>query len=235
MMKKIKITLKEIFNSIFPHVCVLCSQKTNREMDLCQSCENDLDHIENPCEVCGRHLPQETTICGQCLKEKPYFDQTTAPLSYEMPTTKFITGLKFQHRLINAKILGTLLSKQLSCSEKPEVIIPVPLHKKRLRKRGFNQAVEIAKVVSKKLNIPIDRFNCGRIRNTEPQTLIKAKFRRRNVRNAFRVNPDFKATHVAIVDDVLTTGNTVNELARALKKSGVKKVSVWSAARTSEH
>lgn len=211
---------------------MLCSQKTCREIDLCLACENDLACIKNPCATCGRPLPENVNLCGQCLKQQPAFDETIAPLSYEMPTTKLITGLKFHHRLINAKILGALLNKYLTQAEKPDVIIPVPLHKKRLRHRGFNQAVEIAKPIASALNIPIDRFSCRRIRHTEPQTLIKAKLRRKNVKNAFRVNSNFKAEHVAIVDDVLTTGNTVNELARALKKAGVKKVSVWSTART---
>ena len=232
MVRVIKNIFSELFNIIFPHACILCSQKTHREIDLCQACEGDLGVIENPCRNCGKSLPKDTTICGQCLKQSPYFDKTIAALSYEIPTTKLITVLKFHHRLINAKILGTLLSKKLSSAEKPDVIIPVPLHKKRLRKRGFNQSIEIAKPISKKLGIPIDCFSCQRIRHTEPQALIKAKHRRKNVRNAFQVNPNFKAHHVAIIDDVLTTGNTVNELARALKKAGVEKVSVWSAART---
>lgn len=232
MAKVIKNILKKISNIILPPVCILCSQKTYRKIDLCHACENDLECIKNPCVICGNHLPENTNICGQCLKRQPAFDETTAPLSYEMPTTKLITGLKFHHHLINAKILGALLNKYLTQAENPDVIIPVPLHKKRLRHRGFNQAIEIAKPISKALNIPIDRFSCRRIRNTESQTLIKAKLRRKNVKNAFRINPNFKACHVAIVDDVLTTGNTVNELASALKKAGVKKVSVWSSART---
>jgi ComF family protein len=115
---------------------------------------------------------------------------------------------------------------------KPEWIIPVPLHAERLRERGYNQALEIARPIAKKLQIPLQTRYCTRILPTLAQASMTAEERRRNMKNAFAVEELFQARHVAIVDDVLTTGSTVSEFARMLKKSGVARVDVWCCART---
>ncbi len=221
-----------VFQWIFPYTCLLCSQKSDRTLDLCSACENDLPGITSVCQQCGTPISETTMRCGKCLKTPPAFDRLIAPFSYEPPIQRLIIDLKFHHQLVNAKILGSLLAKRLSDIEKPDIIIPVPLHKKRLRERGFNQALEIAKPIAKHLNLPLDRLSCMRIRHTEPQSLTPAKLKHKNVKRAFEISQNFSGKHIAIIDDVVTSGHTVNELARTLKKAGAKKIDVWCCAKT---
>jgi len=143
-----------------------------------------------------------------------------------------ITQLKFSHQLAFANILGTLMARHLSLDKKPNCIIPIPLHKKRLLLRGFNQSLEIAKPIAKRLEIPIDYKSCQRIRHTQPQTEIDAKHRHSNLKNAFQINKKAIPRRVAIIDDVFTTGHTVNELSNTLRKAGVEHIQVWCIAKT---
>ncbi|MEN9916293.1 MAG: competence protein [Pseudomonadota bacterium] len=155
--------------------------------------------------------------------------------SYTEIIKKMITGLKFQQKLIYAHILGTLLAEKISAQYQdetlPDVIIPVPLHKKRLYERGFNQAIELARPISKILNIRIDCKSCERVRNTAAQSMLPAKQRSNNVKNAF-VAKQNHGQHIALLDDVMTTGHTLIELSRALYDVGVKRIDVWCCART---
>ena len=113
----------------------------------------------------------------------------------------------------------------------PELVIPVPLHPTRYRHRGFNQSIEIAKTVAKELNIPLDLNSCSRHRDTPHQIALPAKLRRKNMKNAFLVQKMIPAQHVAIIDDVMTTGTTANELASVLKAAGVIHIDIWVCAR----
>jgi len=203
-------------------------------MDLCSSCQRDLPYWQHGCYKCGTYLDGYEKICGSCLRGDPPFDYTFALCNYVAPITKLILDLKFQHQLIYAKILGKLMAKKLKHrSEKlPQCIIPVPLSKKRLRERGFNQALELAKPTGKYLHIPIEVNCCWRTRHTEAQAMLLAKHRHKNIKNAFVVKQKFKAKHVAIVDDVVTTGHTVRELRRVLRKSGVERIEIWCCAKT---
>lgn len=143
-----------------------------------------------------------------------------------------LTGLKFRADYKNARLLGLLLAEHLQkTAEKPDCILPVPLHKARYRQRGFNQAIEIARTVSKELHIPLDLNTCLRHRDTPHQTELSAKQRRKNLKNAFSIIKPIQARHIAILDDVMTTGTTVHELAAVLKKAGVSRVDVWVCAR----
>lgn len=139
-----------------------------------------------------------------------------------------------------AKILGKILADHLQQHYqqkeiKPQMIIPIPLHKKRLRKRGFNQALEIAKIVAKQLEIPIDRFSCIRIRNTNPQTTLPPGDRRKNIRRAFTTKHRINYKYVAVIDDVITTGSTMQEFCKMLSKNGVEQIDVWCCAKTHLH
>jgi ComF family protein len=175
-------------------------------------------------------------FCGQCVKQPPLFNHTFAPFHYQPPIDKLTMGIKFGRNLVYARVLGELMAKNIGRylieADKPDCLIPVPLHHTRLRERGFNQALELAKPIAKQLQIPIDFRSCKRVRATLAQTLIPAATRQRNVRNAFLVAKDFFAPHVAILDDVVTTGSTVTELSRILLQAGVKKISIWCCART---
>jgi ComF family protein len=143
-----------------------------------------------------------------------------------------IAGLKFSANYKNARLLGVLLAEGLKQHPQlPDCIMPVPLHKARYRERGFNQSIEIARTVGKELQIPVDVLSCVRHRDTPHQTQLTAKQRRTNVKNAFTIIKPITAQHIAIVDDVMTTGSTVHELATVLKKAGAVQVDVWVCAR----
>ena len=204
-------------------------------MDLCIGCQNELKGITNPCYQCGLPLTgNEKMRCGECLKIPPYFDRVICGYIYQRPLSSLVQGLKFNARLQYARLISQLMAKQIDrCSESlPELLIPVPLHVVRTRERGFNQALELARILSKQLTINMDFRSCQRTRLTHAQSSLDAKRRRANVKQAFSLEKPLTAHHVAIVDDVMTTGNTVNALAQILKKSGVKVVDVWVAART---
>lgn len=252
---KLKTSL-QIFSKLgyrlLPSTCILCQAPSQRCLDLCLDCERELPTLGNNCQQCA--LPLETDsmqlTCGQCLQQAPAFDRLIALYPYQMPIARLINDLKYHERLANAQVLGTLLAQQLvgaHCvrphlghaqraptivsNPLPNIIIPVPLHKKRLQERGYNQALELARPISKILDIPINYQLCQRIRNTEHQTISNAEERRKNLRGAFCAVNTVPA-HVAIIDDVFTTGSTVNELARCLRTAGAQKVEVWTIART---
>lgn len=174
-------------------------------------------------------MPQ---LCGRCLTKNPSFDETHAPFLYDDVMRFLITQLKFQQRYKHARLLGTLLANYLAeTTELAECIIPIPLHPKRYRQRGFNQSIEIARHLSNQLAIPLDLNSCVRQKDTPHQTGLPAKQRRKNIKNAFSVIKPLHYQHIAIVDDVMTTGATAEALAQALKRHGVSRVDVWVCAR----
>lgn len=218
---------------LFPPSCVLCGARGHRGIDLCPACEAHLPRIVPACPVCGMPLTEsEHSLCGECLQAAPPFQRTVSPFYYEPPLAQLITRLKFNHRLAMARVFAGLLARHIDTAQnKPECIIPVPLHRRRLRERGYNQSLEIARLLGRMLDIPVDYRLCQRIRHTTPQTGLAAKERRRNIRNAFGLTGPCHYRHIAIVDDVITTGNTVTELAGLLRKNGVEEIEVWSVAR----
>ena len=216
-------------------------------MDLCEACEAALPCIESACLRCGIPLPidDQQATCGQCQQTPPAFDSCLSLFRYEPPVDGLITGLKFNRRLVNARTLGALFVDRLMAEKDgsrqassvappikwPEAILPVPLHRSRLRERGFNQALEIARPVARRLKIPLLKNYCERTRATAEQSTLPAKERQKNVRGVFEVMRGSGYEHIAIVDDVMTTGQTVNELATVLRQSGVKRIDVWVCAR----
>jgi len=171
--------------------------------------------------------------CGRCQKSPPAYDRTLAAFEYRPPVDRMIQGLKFNGQLYYGRILGILMAESLMTrmDERPQCIIPVPLHPQRLRERGFNQAQELARPVAKALHIPVDVRSCQRLRATTAQTGLDAKARRQNLRGAFAVLEPKEWSHVALLDDVMTTGSTIQALASELKRAGVERVDVWLCAR----
>jgi len=221
--------------SIFSSNCVLCGSSTREKISLCLACQDDLPRIEGACTKCGIPVVSNESMCGKCLHEPPIVDYTFSMYHYESPVDSLITQLKFKQQLSSAAILGVLmeklLRKDLVINGCPDVILPVPLHKGRLSQRGFNQSLEISKPISDGLNIPIDYLLARRIKSTKSQMDLRANERKRNIKGCFQVRLMPAYQHVVLVDDVVTTGSTTNELAKALKKSGVEKVGVWAVAR----
>lgn len=180
---------------------------------------------------CARPLNTEIPLCGECLSRPPAFDTSYAPYIYQGAMRYMILGLKSGAEYKNARSLGLLFAKSVQKAPRPDCILPVPLHQARYRQRGFNQVIEIARTVSNELQIPIDLTTCVRHRDTPHQTNLSAKQRRKNIKNAFAVLKPIQTQHIAIIDDVMTTGSTVQELARVLKKAGAARVDVWVCAR----
>ncbi|MEJ2508110.1 MAG: ComF family protein [Gammaproteobacteria bacterium] len=226
-----------------PARCVLCGAPGSDGRDLCAGCAADLPRL-NPvlgqaCSRCAAPLPPSSpgAVCGRCLRRPPPHEATVAAFRYEPPLSRLITELKFHQRLHLARLLGEELAEAVAAAlalradEAPQVIVPVPLHRARLRERGYNQALELARPVAARLDIPLAPSLCERVRATSAQTDLPAGRRRANVRGAFRANDCSGIDRVALVDDVLTTGHTVAELARVLKRAGVRRVEVWGCAR----
>ncbi len=220
----------------FPIRCLLCKKPSHQKYALCTACESQLPYLSNTCIQCATILTADTPkqFCGECLKNPPFFDKSLALFSYEDTVIKLITDLKFHQEISVAKLLAHLFCEYLLRENRilPDLLIPVPLHIKRLKQRGFNQAVEIAKPIAKKFNIALSRHSCTRIRATTPQIELPAEERKSNMKNAFNFKKSLEGLNIAIIDDVMTTGNTVNELSRCLKKAGAKQVEIWCCART---
>ncbi len=220
---------------LLPPTCILCGNSGHHSQDICSACFGDLKRNIHCCYRCAENFesaPSTPQLCGRCLKKTPAFDETYAPFIYEGSIRYLIATLKFNKQYKNARLLGYLLATYIEkTTEIPELIIPVPLHKKRTQERGFNQSIEIAKTAGKILNIPVDVHLCTRIRDTPHQIELPAKQRRKNVKNAFVVTNPTDIQHVAILDDVITTGSTTNEVAKALKKAGIVKVDAWGCAK----
>lgn len=220
---------------LFPVHCRLCGLRVRSSPALCDGCRRDLPWLATTCGQCGQPLPQDcvTKLCGRCLKHPPPFDATTAVLHYHPPADFLVQRLKFSGELALAPLLAGLLADRLAVRKAalPRCLLPVPLHRSRLRERGFNQATELARHLGRRLGIPVDYRLCRRHRPTEPQSLLPVRQRRGNLRNAFTVTAGVPAAHVAIIDDVMTSGHTAGELARALKRSGAERIEVWVIAR----
>lgn len=227
--------LKNIQRQCLPHFCAVCLQNTETNRAICNDCCNTLKFNTYSCNSCAIPMPEKNSAmtCGQCLKKTPHFDQAISLFHYEPPVRQLIHGLKFNRKLALADLLGLLMAEDLCNRQvaRPECIIPVPLSNKRLRQRGFNQSLELARPISRLLDVPIDWRLVSRVRDTDTQTRLDLKARRKNVKDAFSINKNKKYQYVAILDDVMTTGATCNELARCLKKSGIKQVDVWCLAR----
>jgi ComF family protein len=205
------------------------------DLDLCASCHQHLPRNLHCCLQCAQVLDTgvlASSLCQRCNQGSPAYDRSYAPFLHQGIPRFLITSLKFSANYKNARLLGQLMAEYMSQQgQLPALIIPIPLHKTRYRERGFNQSLEIARTVAKQLNLPLDVNSCIRQRDTLHQTTLTANKRRHNLKNAFALVRPITAQHVAIIDDVMTTGSTVHELAAVLKKSGVRQVDVWVCAR----
>ena len=223
-----------VLGTVFPPRCLLCLDPGQRPaLDLCRDCESDLPWIEHACPACGVPAPGVLlSPCAACLASQRTCDRTVAALAYRFPVDALVRTLKYRGELASGRVLGTLMARQLRRRGYAGVdaLVPVPLHHRREAQRGFNQALELARVVGRELGIPVDPECCERQRDTPEQARLDAAARPGNVRDAFRVRRR-PAQRIAIIDDVLTTGSTVEELARVLRAGGATRVEIWVAAR----
>lgn len=236
--------LQKLINHLFPSCCILCRQTVGadavmRNIELCADCFEILPFNQPCCTQCALPLAEDINtgvLCGRCISKPPWFDYCYSLFRYEEEIIHLVHQLKFGEKISYSRTIGELLLSRLQAEiqrtkQKPECLLPVPLYKTRLRQRGFNQSIEIARIVSRKMGIPIEYDIVKRQRSTVTQTGLNAKQRRKNIRKAFSVAAEIKYKHVLIVDDVVTTGATVNELAGLLKKNKVERVGVLSIAR----
>jgi len=223
-----------VLRFLYPAHCLLCGNAGVRGRDVCAACFGELPCNRRPCPRCAAPLPPdaEDRLCGNCLKSLPAWDEAKSPLTYAYPLDRLIQRFKFDGDLPVGRLLAGLLADYLAAGgERPDCIIPVPLHPSRLKERGFNQATELARPVGKRLKIPVRLDICARVRSTDVQSKLDAAERKKNLRDAFAVKKAVEGKHIAILDDVVTTGTTVEALTRALKDAGAAKVSVWCVAR----
>jgi ComF family protein len=220
---------EKLASILFGGSCYLC-RGAARDL-LCDACEADLPWL--PAELCPRCALASPAgaLCGRCLAEPPAFDATVAALGYRFPADVLVQALKFRGELALARYFASILGKRLA-QQSADVIVPVPLSPRRLRERGYNQAAEIARRLAKGR---VELELCERTRDGPPQMELPFAERRRNVRRAFAVRRALDGATVAVVDDVMTTGATLGEIARTLKGAGAARVVNWVLARTPPH
>jgi ComF family protein len=220
---------QDTLTALAPQDCLLCGSFSG-DAQLCGGCAAELPRLPgNRCPICAEASP-DAAVCGACLKMPPQFDATFAAHRYSFPTDKLVQALKYQRRLATADFFaGAMLAGP---HPQGDVIVPLPLHPRRLAERGFNQSAEIARPLARRLKLPLQLDGCVRSRDTAPQASLPWKERRKNIRRAFECSLDLTGRSVIVVDDVMTTGATLDEFARTLKACGAKRVTNWVAVRT---
>jgi ComF family protein len=214
--------------------CVLCDATTRTVV--CQDCDDGLTRSALTCPVCAAPVSNalSASICGACLREPPAFDAAVAAFQYAFPLNRLIQSYKFNANLALVDFFADALAEKIVASAafvKPDLLVALPLASGRLASRGFNQSALIAAKLSRIMHIPVAHTAMLRIRETPPQTGLSRDQRRKNIKGAFDARDDLVGKRVAIIDDVLTTGATLSEAARALKKAGAIHVDAWVVAR----
>ena len=225
--------LSGLLHLLLPERCSLCRQPAPGP--LCAECREDLPWNRSACPHCAR--PQDSGtghVCASCAATPPPFDAGWSAFRYQAPIDQAVHGLKYHAGFRGARWLGLEMARALARRPQPlpQLLLPVPLHAGRLRRRGYNQALELARALGGQLGVEVDARIARRQRATDDQIGKSAAQRRRNVQGAFMVDGGrLQGLHIALVDDVMTTGSTLAELARACRKAGAVRIEVWTAAR----
>ncbi|HET8942469.1 MAG TPA: ComF family protein [Rudaea sp.] len=221
--------------ALLPPLCLLCGQRGTGTRDLCAACAAELPRNKLCCPRCALPLQTPAPMCGECLKREPPFSAATVPFVYGHPLDMLMTRLKFGRSLAAGRVLSQAwidALREIPPASLPQVLIPVPLHNTRLRERGYNQALELARPLAREFGIALSHNALMRIRSTPAQSNLDAQTRRRNLRGAFALAEAADLPpHVAVIDDVMTTGSTLRECSRTLRRAGVARVDVWALAR----
>jgi ComF family protein len=219
--------------------CLLCDESTDALFAICTGCETDLPWLGDNCERCALPMPMAGLTCGQCRQQPPAFSDVVVSWRYDFPVDSLITRFKHEGKWPMGRLLAELLGEALQHRfdeglPRPDCLLPVPLAKKRQRKRGYNQSEMLTRWLGKQLDLESDDSLLLRVLETASQQGLDAKARQINLRKAFAIAPDaqIKGRHFAVVDDVLTTGATVNALAQLLIAAGARRVDVYCLART---
>lgn len=219
--------------------CLLCDEASEQPHPICVPCESELPWLDEHCRICALPLPMRGLLCGQCARRRPAFQQVEAPWHYGFPVDALITRFKHQRQWPLGRLLAQMLGNWLGHRfdeglPRPDLLLPVPMATRRLRQRGYNQAQMLAEWISEQLAIPCNSQLLDRLRDTPAQQDLNARARKRNLAGAFALTTTkgIQGRHLALVDDVLTTGATAQALARLLRDAGAKRVDVYCLART---
>lgn len=216
--------------ALLPARCLVCGESGDGGQDLCAACRRELPWNHPACTRCALPLPGPGH-CGACLAHPPPFDRAWAALHYRFPLDRLLPRFKFHADLAAGRLLSQLMREALVQAPLPQALVPVPLHPERLRQRGYDQALELARPLARGFGLPLAAGVLRRVRATAAQSELGAGARSHNVRGAFSAAAGALPDHVALVDDVMTTGATLRECARALRRAGVARVDLWAAAR----
>ena len=240
--------------SLLPARCLVCTEAGDDGLDLCAACRIALPASGPACLRCALPLPANAAavaaapaslpapcLCGACLRQPPPLHRVRAAFLYAAPLDRLLPRFKFHHDLAAGRLLAQLMAQACAGCERPQALVPVPLHRGRLRRRGYDQALELARPLAAALALPLRTDLLCRVRATTAQSELDAAARRRNLLGAFTANartPPARAppmrtvpAHVALVDDVMTTGATLHAAATALHQAGVARVDAWVCAR----
>lgn len=228
----------DLRRAFLPPHCLLCGARGARDRDLCAGCAGDLERNRTCCPRCAVPLAAPAAQCGECLRRPAPFERAFAPYVYGHPLDLLVGKLKFGRSLAAGRVLAELWIDAIAgdAPARPELLVPVPLHAARLRERGYNQVLELARPLSAALRIPLAADLLVRTRATAAQAELDAGARRRNLRGAFAsvaatLPGGALPAHVVVLDDVMTTGATLRECARVLRRAGVARVDAWALAR----
>lgn len=220
---------------LWPTRCLACGEGSDEAIDLCSTCMDQLPWLGPACPRCALPLPAPLPpglCCGACLATPPPLQRVHAACRYAAPLDRLLPRFKFHHDLAAGRLLAQLMTERCTALARPAALVPVPLHRARLRQRGYDQALELARPLARALGVPLRPGLLRRIRATAPQSELDAAARGRNLRRAFAaVMPEGPPEHVVLVDDVMTTGATLHAAARALQRAGVRRVDAWVCAR----
>lgn len=219
---------------LWPTRCLVCGEAGGEAWDLCPACADALPWQGHACRRCALPLPagDPGAVCGACLSAPPPLQEVHAACLYAAPVDHLLPRFKFHEDLAAGRLLAQLMADAFDGLPKPDALVPVPLHVARLRRRGYDQALELAKPLAQALRIPLRDDLLRRVRATAAQSERDAAARRRNVRGAFASGSGATLPrHVVLVDDVMTTGATLHAAAQALRQAGVGRVDAWVCAR----
>ncbi len=221
---------RRALDALLPQDCMLCAAPGGTRQ-VCDDCAAELPWLGETCPRCALPSPG-ARVCGRCVADPPAFDATVACFAYEYPLDRLVQALKYGHRLALSRWFGEVLAERIGAGPSVDRVVAMPLHRKRLAERGFNQSLEVARHVAQAAGLALDGDTVRRVLATAPQVDLPLDARARNVSGAFACERPLTGARVAVVDDVMTSGATLDELARTLKEAGAKSVVNWVVART---
>lgn len=224
--------LLKISAALLEQDCALCGARSGERL-VCAPCIDALPRITRACERCAIPLVSSGSLCGECLRRNRHaFDDALAVFEYRFPVDRLVQRFKYAGDLALGRWLADCLAHAAANRARPALIVAPPLASSSLRRRGFNQAMEVARIVASELGVRCDVDAVTKVRETPSQQGLDRRGRLRNLRDAFRCDLRLAGEHVAIIDDVITTGATADVLAKLLRRQGAGRVSAWAVART---